>query len=535
VNYNIGEIMEKICLICTLGNRDIQFKKEYKDIIEEKLDIKLIFNRDDNSYYVVDPNEFKPTTKKIFDNYDDLKKYIDMPMINKILEKYHNISKIYIIATDQNCADENYKIKDTIYEAEIIKKIILDRYGINSEIIPAEFNAKDMKRWFELIKGLFDAILKDDNKIVIEFSGGMSETRESIRLASLFNENITVYEIIKNELRDMNSYFYEQSIAKEKIKELIDKHNYTGALSFDKYLKDHPKKNEIIGALKYSNYRLNFDFDNANGIARKNSIIGGLNERLEKINDEKSNTIEKLEYLILELLDNMEIELKNGNYANFLARVYRLEEAMGQYIILSFFDDDEIGIIIEYKYQKPRQQSYGYFREHPKKLMSKDYYKKLGLSKILASYFKDLNNKSNKNKAEFYLLDEILENKIHIRNPLDTNNYEYIIPLICNYSFENTKKREKYNKLEKIFKNIVHTYKYNNENLRNSTIVAHGFEGINEYKINNVLSKREIHKPISEFFKDDIRGKFYNIVNKNNKNENKNIFDEIKEAIISNL
>ena len=517
---------EKICLICTLGNRDIQFKKEYRDIIEKKLnDIlgkNIITNgKSDTDDLIVNPKGFLESTKIIYDNYDLIKDYMFLPLIEPALNYVHDIKNIILVSTNQTevNVDENYKKGDTFIEAKIIKKYLSEK-GYNVLINEARFNASDLDEWFRHIEKIITDNA-DFSRLIFEISGGVPTSKEAIRLASLFKKKIEVIEVAKGRANSKNMTFFEERIIKEKIKELIYRHNYTGVLEFSEYLSD-----DVLKIVNHLNYRLNFDFENAINCYDEDRLKNLINEE---------NTIKKLEYLILELLDNMEIELENGNYANFLARVYRLEEAMGQYIILSFFDDDEIGIIIEYKYQKPRQQSYGYFREHPKKLMSKDYYKKLGLSKILASYFKDLNNKSNKNKAEFYLLDEILENKIHIRNPLDTNNYEYIIPLICNYSFENTKKREKYNKLEKIFKNIVHTYKYNNENLRNSTIVAHGFEGINEYKINNVLSKREIHKPISEFFKDDIRGKFYNIVNKNNKNENKNIFDEIKEAIISNL
>ena len=535
---------EKICLICTLGNRDIQFKNEYEDTLEKKLKGSFNTNRDDSNYLVINPDIFKPTAQKILENYGEFKDYVEIPMINKVISEKCNgdIDKIYLIATNQKDADEKYTIKDTIYEAEIIKKMLSNNYDV--EVTPAEFNAKNMEEWFKLIKGLFDNILKDNKKIVIEFSGGVNETKEAIRLASLFNEDITVYEIINDEPKDMNSHFYEKSIVKEKVKDLIKHYNYRGALSFEKYL-----SKDVKNALEYSNYRLNFDFDNANKIAKKNALIKELNERLEKIKTEK-DTIKKLEYLIFELLDNMDIELKNGNYANFLARVYRLEEAMGQYFVLKWLSDNEC--CIHYIYGKESKE----YNKKPQYLpISQNRYNR-GINRYLADYFNYVLNASSKNGNKYkncnipknkyancmnqnekelvnnlceLVLCKSVQNRMSIGPELNTINYSRIVNKLYN-SKEIT-----------VFNNISKIYRYYNNktreniSLRNSTIVAHGFEGISEYKINYVLSKHEIDKPISEFFKDDIRGKFYNIVNKNNKNENKNIFDEIKEAIISNL
>ena len=509
--------MEEICLICTLGNRDIQFKKEYKEIIGKKLNNCLNDNRDDANYLVINPHLFKPTTQKILENYEEFKEYIEIPMINKILEKYRNISKIYIIATDQNCVDENYKIKDTIYEAKIIKKIILDRYGINSEIMPAEFNAKDMEKWFNLIKGLFDTILKDDNKIVIEFSGGMSETRESIRLASLFNENITVYEIIKNEPRDMNSYFYEQSIVNEKIKDLIKNYNYIGALSFKKYYENNKY---VLKLIEHLNYRLNFDFDNAINCYDE--------DRLKRLINE-GNTIKKLEYLILELLDNMEIELKNGNYANFLARVYRLEEAMGQYFVLRWFDKTRTKI----SYKLKNNSSCGLI--DAKNVGVED------LNNKLKSYLVYLSNGIKQNKYTNHngvlklrnFIEENCKKRDRNGNIITYNgNVEYYIN-INTPTYKNLINHlwGSYSNELRIYEKIQKMYKKEQDNLRHTTIVAHGFKGINKNDFKKMLENNGVmDTDIIQYFT-KLKNEFHILT----RTESKNIFDEINEKIISNL
>ena len=358
---------EEICLICTLGNRDIQFKNDnelislFDEIVGKELNPCRIEQNNNNNakskldYYIIG-NNFYDITKKIYEsienneeNYNKLKDgHLKIPMIEPVIksELYDGkIKKVILIASNQVKLDKNNKDrkKDTYYEAKIIKKYIENEYNIEVEIWELqESQVHKIRDVFEELKNKYvkndDYHIGNFDKFVFEVSGGTPQMREALRLLFLLNDNIIFHEVNRGSVDNGdNMDFYNFQILLEKIKDLIGNYNYTGALSFKEYL-DHPKKDEIIGALEYSNYRLNFDFKCANKIAKKNSIIGGLNERLEKINDEKSNTIEKLEYLILELLDNMEIELKNGNYANFLARVYRLEEAMGQYFVLKWFE-----------------------------------------------------------------------------------------------------------------------------------------------------------------------------------------------------
>ena len=517
-----------ICLICTLGDRDIQFNKNDKEVVEKLLNINLNENRDDDNYYVIIPQQFRVDTKKILDNYDKIEEYIQIPLIDKVIDKIKDkkLEKIYLIATDQEgIASKQYSIKDTTYEAEIIKKKLSKKYGLNVEIVPARFNAKDLEKWFKLIVNLFNEVLKDENnEIVVEFSGGMGETREAIRLASLFNNKITVYEIINNEPVDMNTYFYEQKIAKEKVKDLVKNYIYTGALAFKDYLSE-----EIVNALEYLNYRLNFDFENANKIAKDNEIVKKFNDRLEKIRNE-NNTIEKLKYLILELLDNMEIELKRGEYANFLARVYRLEEAVGQYLILKWLSDKNCEIHYNKNNDKNKEndnKEKEQFRKKP------EYLPVIGINRHLANYFNHLKDGGYENEHEEYLaneinkLNELIKGGFKIGDNLNTRNIEEIIKIMYN---ENSSEERK------MLNNIFAMYKYyhngKGKNLRNNTIIAHGFRGVNKDMINEMLAKNGINKDIEEFFTEDIKNKFYKIIGKD---DEENIFDKINSEIIEYL
>ena len=67
-------------------------------------------------------------------------------------------------------------------------------------------------------------------------------------------------------------------------------------------------------------------------------------------------------------------------------------------------------------------------------------------------------------------------------------------------------------------------------NLRHTTIVAHGFEGINEDKLNEMLKRNGENGKIKSYF-EELRKDFYNLT----KTDDTNIFNEINEKIINKL
>jgi hypothetical protein len=73
-------------------------------------------------------------------------------------------------------------------------------------------------------------------------------------------------------------------------------------------------------------------------------------------------------------------------------------------------------------------------------------------------------------------------------------------------------------------------YKKDYNNLRHTTIVAHGFWRINKEKINKMLTDNQINKYIDKYFK-TIKSEFFNIAD----NDESNIFDKLNDEIIYNL
>ncbi len=496
-----------ICLICTLGNRDIQFKEDKLDELNNILGENVIIEgkSDTDDLVINSKRNFLEFTKIIYDNYDLIKDYMIIPLIEPALNYIPNNKNIILISTNQSevNVEEHYKKGDTFIEAKIIGKYLSEK-GYNVSIKEAKFNASDLDDWFRFIEKVI--VENDDfNKLIFEISGGVPTSKEAIRLASLFKRKIEVIEVANGKVNSKNMKFFEERIIKEKIKELIDRYNYTGVLEFSEYL-----SNDMLNIIKHLNYRLNFDFDNA---------LNYYNEdRLRTLDNEK-NTIKKLEYLILELLDNMEIELENGNYANFLARVYRLEEAMGQYFVLKYLNDN--GYKIKYTYGNN-----GKFDKKPDEI---DIKKNISINKILSYYFnRVLSNYEDYERELNYKLKLIIREKnksSHRKNyrfesNLNTDNYAELIKKLCS-------KRE-----IEIFNSVYKMYKKGRNNLRHTTIVAHGFEGIGEYELNRMLKENgELkYKNIEPYFK-ELRRDFYKLT----KTDDKNIFDKINEEIVGKL
>jgi len=153
----------------------------------------------------------------------------------------------------------------------------------------------------------------------------------------------------------------------------------------------------------------------------------------------------------------------------------------------------------------------------------------MGINRYLARYFDDLEKGGYENEHEEYLANEInklIKEGLKIERELNTRNIEEIVKIMYNDDSEE----------RKMLKNIFAMYKYyhngKGKNLRNNTIIAHGFKVVNREMINEMLAKNGINKDIEEFFTEDIKKEFYNIIKENVED---NLFDKINSKIIEYL
>ena len=202
------------------------------------------------------------------------------------------------------------------------------------------------------------------------------------------------------------------------------------------------KPNEIR-LLRAKNYRLLFDFENAKKILT--DIRSKLTDRREEIEDAE-NDLERLKNrdikaLIKELYENMEIKWKQGAYVDFLGRLFRFEEACYYYLISKNF-----GIDIS------NRQNHKEFID----IIKKDN----ELMRFL--------------KSKRYGGNELKIDETNVKRPL--------LFFILSYH----KEKWGVGLLYRVF-NKINDYEGNPDlslgNLRNKTIIAHGFEGVSKEKI----------------------------------------------------
>jgi hypothetical protein len=220
----------------------------------------------------------------------------------------------------------------------------------------------------------------------------------------------------------------------------------------------------------------------------------------------------------------MEIELKRGEYANFLARVYRLEEAIGQYLFLKWCNDTRTKI--RYKKEDKKYTPLVDARD-----IGED-----DINKKLEDNFEDLAYRIRRRKPSRHpgvnKLTEFI--KSHYGYDPEENKYKYAIKINTKTYHALVKHLYGENSKEcKLYENIQKIYKKDDKNLRHTTIVAHGFKGVNKDMINEMLAKNEINKDIEEFFTEDIKNKFYKKIIGEDVEDN--IFDKINNEIIEYL
>ena len=223
----------------------------------------------------------------------------------------------------------------------------------------------------------------------------------------------------------------------------------------------------------------------------------------------------------------MEIELKNENYANFLARVYRLEEAIGQYFVLKWFektrtkisyklrDNPASGLInvADIGVEDLNNKLGSYLRHLSKKIGNGRMITHRGVSK-LANFIEE-----NCKKKDRFGNPIIKDGKFEYIININTPTYDKLVKYL--YGTYSTELRT-YKKIKKMYKKDY--------NLRHTTIVAHGFEGINEDKLNEMLKRNGENGKIKSYFK-KLRKDFYKLT----KTDDTNIFNEINEKIINKL
>ncbi|MEM1988971.1 MAG: hypothetical protein QXS41_03990 [Candidatus Woesearchaeota archaeon] len=503
-------------LICTLGNRDIQFTEKCEGL-EWKSNSK-------EGNYVLEDKKFLGESKKVLDNYEKYEKYILAPIIEKAVNEIENLEKIILIATNQIGLEKPHE-KDTIYEAEVLKKFFERKYKISVEIFPVTCDIYD----FSSLKDLFLELLfsHQEDELYFELSGGVPQFRqvfyiyifmfENIKEIFEINENLGRVEKIKNKIIEgYNLLRIEHSFHK-----LLESYNYQGLLElFDfENLSNNRKikllKNLIILGINKKNFALDGDLlkkiykgdiDYIKKILLNKKIIS-------RFLFEKTPTEKMYASYIKELVDLIEIETNMKNFQTLAALIFRFM--------------DSVGILLLYDYLSKNREKFSKNDVDFEELLKDE---KIEKNSVIFHIILE--------SSEFKEAEEIYSKEM--KPKYDQNKLEVSLNYLFFYCFFKALKDEKYNSYLLLLE-LAKDKGSNERNLRalrNKGIYAHSFKYVTEEDFKKITNKtpeeflNSIKGIYSEYVKEFLENEYsdensYNLLNQFIKEQYFNIRKEI--------
>jgi len=305
--------------------------------------------KDEKPYFDIRKNNVYEDSKRLYENVKfDFEAILLEPVIREIVKEYE-IERLYLFATKQRPVHQ----KDTIYVACIVKEILNREFGIGEriDVIRIDENPADYDMMFGLYEEEMGRISTDADVILhVSITGGTPAQNMALLIKSLLafgNKVQVVYKLMGS--KEVEKFKIGEAIVKillsEQLKALKDGHLYGSAAELaEKYYLLELK--EIL-MLKAKEHRVLFDFEESVKVLRK-ALNGAHGEERARIKSEIED-IERIEEglkgkerfseeyfltyraLIKELVYNMKLKWEQGAYADFLGRLFRFEEAMLRY------------------------------------------------------------------------------------------------------------------------------------------------------------------------------------------------------------
>ncbi|MBM7846600.1 hypothetical protein [Herpetosiphon giganteus] len=241
--------------------------------------------------------------------------------------------------------------------------------------------------------------------------------------------------------------------------QLIQQHNFFGAIT----LLQGVVEQNIIQLLWYAKYREDFDFKSAKNVLEQVhfNVDGSLRDLVHSIQNSAYNINHAdREFLLVELYYNAQIAYTNGRYVDFLGRVFRFQETVLRHVIENSFN------------------------------ISTDY-SKAHKAENLAKF--------NQILADDPILHEYLENKQFAGNKLDYRHFSVPVLLaLLDFLTKNPQQKYLAKKQVGIYTGLRELIiKLSNlSDMRNQSVIAHGFEGVSEDQIIKHLKLKSEQTPI---------------------------------------
>jgi len=383
---------------------------------------------------------------------------IELLLLDSVLRKIRemfDIGQVYLFYTEQSPPHR----QDTKFIAHIVKSILCSRYNFDETSINLRAiskNPADYDEMLKLYRAGVDNIPESADRVFVSLAGGTPQQNFSAMLESVarFGAKATMIYAPRGS-EDAVEYGVGYEIYKRMITHQVDilqekkMYGVAAELAEEYGILD---TNEIK-MLQAKNHRLLFDFESSQTLY--NGVKDKLPEHLEDIHsaiDELEKLKNKDRYaLIRELCKNMLVKLEQGAYVDFLGRLFRFEEA-----VLRFVVENEFNISTE------------------------------------------------KDENDLRFKSDVSSNN-DLKNFLDKNGIDYGTPnrlcLFMMLRFLISKNPDR-NDLKIITDTIKKIKKLSD--LRNASIMAHGFEGISRDRVNALYNSDELIidlKKIIDIFK----------------------------------
>ena len=307
--------MSKTTILVNLGNRNIKINnKGYK-----------------NDFI---PNaHFRQETQSILKNFESEKENIELNILPPIIEKFTDAT-IVLFATDQ---DSN-NFQDTLFEAEIIKKLITNKYGsthadieIIKNINPTDENEL-ISFYTNFLRQKMNQIDSDD-LVVYYDTGGTTQQKNSLRAVLEFylssHQLKQFYGAFSNEqtiLKELTRTKSEELKLKRQIKNLMLTYNYSAVQQLSEDIRTHKafKQLNALALLSWNNLHVEvkkkYPYQQLNkGIKQHHEYK---NLELLYLDDKKNITYQKS----VLLLNKFHALLKNNDYSGAVITLQQLIE-----------------------------------------------------------------------------------------------------------------------------------------------------------------------------------------------------------------
>lgn len=241
--------------------------------------------------------------------------------------------------------------------------------------------------------------------------------------------------------------------------QLIQQHNFFGAIT----LLEGSVDQNIIGLLRYAKYREDFNFDMARDIliTIQNEVDGTLRDLVRSIQHTAYQINQAdLKFLLVELYYNAQITYTNGRYADFLGRMFRFQETVLRYLVETTFK------------------------------ISTDY-SKAHKAENLAQF--------NQLLADDPALHAYLEQAKIGDQKLDYQHFSVPVMIsLINFLTKTADQRYLTRPQQGIYKGILEIINKitNLGQMRNQSIIAHGFQGVSKEKINEAMQLKPDQDPL---------------------------------------